>query len=77
MKCCRKLPVEAVGNAIGNTPMLRPVGKFGALLPMLPFLLLNITAKEEEGNRTRIYAYVRIKGFNLIGNGNRQQRLMP
>ena len=77
MKRSRWLPDRSGGNATGNIPRVRPLGKFVALLPMLPIALLEGMNKEKKDSRTRKYVYTRVKSSNLFGNGNRKQRMLP
>ena len=73
----RTLALGGICNSIGYTPSPGPVGKFAALLPVLPVALLNVMDVEERGNRTRKYAYTRVKSLNQSGNSNRKHRWLP
>lgn len=73
MNRCQWLPLEGFGNANGNIPKGGPLGKFAALLPVLPFALLENVSKEKKDNRIRKYTCVRVRFYCQIGNGNRQQ----
>ena len=73
MNRSQRLPKRGSGNATGNTPRPRPLGKQVALLPVLPITFLYNVNKGKEGNRTRLYAYTRIKDDDPVGNSNRQQ----